>query len=131
LETGGALLAVTTVGLLLRQCGPGTRADHLWLSAGLVILAATALAVAGLIVGDAWSPAKARYAMAGNLAGTVMLAIAAFAPARRLRMRRRSVWLIAAALGGAVAAAAYLAGPGRASARSRRRGRTSGPSSAS
>ena len=41
LETGGSLLAVTTVVLLLRQCGLRSRADHLWLTAGLVILAAT------------------------------------------------------------------------------------------
>ena len=47
LETGGSLLAVTTVVLLLRQCGLRSRADHLWLTAGLVILAATSLTVAG------------------------------------------------------------------------------------
>ena len=34
LETGGSLLAVTTVALLLRQCGLRSRADHLWLTAG-------------------------------------------------------------------------------------------------
>src|SRR3954447_23645504 len=51
LETGGSLLAVTPVALLLRQCGPRPRADHLWLTAGLVTLAATALAVAGLVAG--------------------------------------------------------------------------------
>ena len=55
LETGGSLLAVTTVVLWLRQCGLRSRADHLWLTAGLVVLAATALAVAGLIVAGAWS----------------------------------------------------------------------------
>ena len=80
LETGGSLLAVTTVGLLLRQCGLRSRADHLWLTAGLVILALTSLSAAVLIVAGAWSPDKARYAMGGNLAGTLMLAIAAFAP---------------------------------------------------
>ena len=90
LETGGALLAVTTVGLLVRQCGLRSRADHLWLTAGLVVLAATSLVVAGLIVAGAWSPSQARYAMGGNLAGTVMLAIAAFAPTKRLRVRART-----------------------------------------
>ena len=73
LETGGSLLAVTTVVLLLRQCGLRSRADHLWLTAGLVILAATSLAVAGMIVGGAWAPDQARYAMGGNLAGMPML----------------------------------------------------------
>ena len=90
LETGGSLLAVTTVVLLLRQCGLRSRADHLWLTAGLVILAATALAVAGMIVAGAWSPTQARYAMGGNLAGTLMLAIAAFAPSRKLRVQPRT-----------------------------------------
>src|SRR3954464_13011869 len=74
LETGGSLLAVTTVGLLLRQCGLRSRADHLWLTTGLVVLGATALAVAGVIAGGAWSPADERYALAGNLAGATMLA---------------------------------------------------------
>jgi signal transduction histidine kinase len=114
LETGGSLLAVTTVALLLRQCGLRSRADHLWLTAGLVTLAATALAVAGAIVSGAWSPADERYEMAGNLAGSMMLAIAAFAPATRLRVRPRTVLLAATALGlvvAVVAAAAYAREP--------------------
>jgi signal transduction histidine kinase len=113
LETGGSLLAVTTVALLLRQCGLRSRADHLWLTAGLVILAATSLAVAGMIVGDAWSPEQARYAMGGNLAGTLMLAIAAFAPSRKLRVKPRTLLLGAGAVGLAVTAlASLLAGVG-------------------
>jgi signal transduction histidine kinase len=113
LETGGSLLAVTTVGLLLRQCGLRSRADHLWLTAGLVILAATSLAVAGMIVGGVWSPNQARFAMGGNLAGTVMLAIAAFAPSSKLRAKPRTLILGAGALGLAVAAlTALLAGVG-------------------
>jgi signal transduction histidine kinase len=115
LETGGSLLAVATVVLLLCQCGPASRADHLWLTAGLVTLAVTGLTVAGLVLGGAWSSTDARYSIAGNLAGTTMLAIAAFAPPRRLRVRRRTVWLWAAVLGLAIAAvAATLAGPGAA-----------------
>jgi signal transduction histidine kinase len=111
LETGGSLLAVTTVGLLLRQCGLRSRADHLWLTAGLVILALTSLVVASLIV--AWSPDKARYAMGGNLAGTLLLAIAAFAPSSKLRVRPRRILLAAGALGIVVfALAALLAGVG-------------------
>ncbi len=91
LETGGSLLAVTTVGLLVRQCGLRSRADHLWLTAGLVILALTSLTVAALVVAGGWSPDKARYAMGGNLAGTLMLAIAAFAPSRKLRVHPRRI----------------------------------------
>src|SRR3954462_15174636 len=98
LETGGALLAVATIGLLLRQCGPGQRADYLWLTSGLVILALTATTVAALIVIGTWSPDKARYAIAGNLAGTTMLAVAAFAPSR-LRVQRRTIWIAAGGLG--------------------------------
>jgi signal transduction histidine kinase len=113
LETGGSLLAVTTVALLLRQCGLRSRADHLWLTAGLVILAATSLAVAGLIVGGIWSPEMARYSMGGNLAGTMMLAIAAFAPSGKLRVKPRTLLIGAGALGLAVAAlASLLAGVG-------------------
>jgi signal transduction histidine kinase len=112
LETGGALLALATIGLLLRQCGPGQRADYLWLTSGLVILALTAITVATLIVVGVWSPDKARYAIGGNLAGTAMLAVAAFAPSR-LRVRRRTIWIAAGGLGLVLfAAAAYLAGPG-------------------
>ena len=111
LETGGSLLAVTTVVLLLRQCGLRSRADHLWLTAGLCILALTALSVAGMIIAGAWSPKEARYAMAGNLAGTVMLAIAAFAPTHKLRVRPRTILLSAAGLGVVLfALAALLAG---------------------
>jgi len=113
LETGGSLLAVTTVVLLLRQCGVRSRADHLWLTAGLVILAATALSVAGLIVAGVWSSDLARFSMGGNLAGTLMLAIAAFAPSRKLRVQPRTVLLSAGALGLVVASlAALLAGVG-------------------
>jgi signal transduction histidine kinase len=108
LETGGSLLAVATVVLLARQCGLRSRADHLWLTAGLVVLAATALAVAGMIVGGAWSAAEARYTTGASLAGTMMLAIAAFAPTRKLRVHPRTVLLSAAALGAVVAAAATV-----------------------
>ena len=116
LETGGSLLAVTTVVLLLRQCGLRTRADHLWLTAGLVILAGTSLTVAAMIVAGVWSPREARYAMGGQLAGTLMLAIAVFAPSRRLRVPPRRILVAAAALGlvvGAVAALLAGAGPAR------------------
>src|SRR3954464_6461500 len=106
LETGGSLLAVTTVGLLLRQCGVRSRADHLWLTAGLVILALTSLTVASLIVAGAWTPEKGRYSIGGNLAGTMMLAIAAFAPSRRLRVSPRRILISAGALGVAVFALA-------------------------
>jgi signal transduction histidine kinase len=112
LETGGALLAVATLALLLKQCGPGQRADYLWLTSGLVILALTAITVAIMIVVGGWSPDKARYAIGGNLAGTTMLAIAAFAPPR-LRVPRRTIWLAAAGLGLVLfGGSAYLAGPG-------------------
>src|SRR4051794_3490416 len=115
LETVGALLAVATVVALFRQCGRSSRADHIWLLAGLGVLAVTALAVAALIVAGAWSPREARYAMGGNLAGTLLLAVAAHAPARAPRIRRRTLWLLALALGAAVAAlAALLAGAGSA-----------------
>src|SRR3954468_19360033 len=60
LETGGSLVAVSTVALLVRQCGLRSRADHLWLVMGLTLLAATALGVAGTIVAGAWSPSDAR-----------------------------------------------------------------------
>jgi signal transduction histidine kinase len=113
LETGGSLLAVTTVGLLLRQCGLRSRADHLWLTAGLVILALTSLTVASLVVAGAWTPEKGRYSIGGNLAGTLMLAIAAFAPSSRLRVRPRRILIGAGALGIAVfALASLLAGVG-------------------
>jgi signal transduction histidine kinase len=108
LETGGSLLAVATVVLLARQCGFRSRADHLWLTAGLVVLAATALSVAGMIVADAWSTENARYAISANLAGTVMLAVAAFAPARKLRVPPWTVLLGAAGLGSVVAGTAIL-----------------------
>jgi signal transduction histidine kinase len=111
LESCGALLAVGTVGVLVRQCGTGSRADHVWLSAGLAVLAVTALAVAALIVAGTWSPRQARFAMGGNLGGTLLLAVAAYAPARA--PRRRALWLAAFAVGLAVAAlAAWLAGAG-------------------
>ena len=51
--------------------------------------------------------------MGGNLAGTLMLAIAAFAPSRKLRVQPRTVLLSAGALGLVVASlAALLAGVG-------------------
>jgi signal transduction histidine kinase len=112
LETGGSLLAVATVVLLARQCGLRSRADHLWLTAGLVVLAATSLTVGGLIVAGAWSIDGARYTISANLAGTVMLAIAAFAPATRLRVRPSLVLLAAAAIGTAIFAAVVLSGAG-------------------
>jgi signal transduction histidine kinase len=113
LETGGSLLAVTTVGLLLRQCGLRSRADHLWLTVGLIILAASAFSVAGLIVAGVWSPNKARFSMGAGLAGTTMLAVAAFAPTRRLRTHPRNVLLGAAALSAVIfGVAAWLAGTG-------------------
>jgi signal transduction histidine kinase len=113
LETGGSLLAVTTVGLLVRQCGLRSRADHLWLTAGLVILALTSLTVATLVVAGGWAAGLGRYAMGGNLAGTLMLAIAAFAPSRKLRVHPRQILWAAGVLGVAVfALASLLAGVG-------------------
>jgi signal transduction histidine kinase len=101
LETGGALIAVATVSLLVRHCGPGSRADHIWLSMGLAVLALTALGVSVVMVADGWHRELARFALAGNLAGTSLLAVAAFAP-ERLRVRRRTVVLGAAGGGLAV-----------------------------
>jgi signal transduction histidine kinase len=117
LETGGSLLAVSTVALLVRQCGLRSRADHLWLVMGLVVLAATALGVAGLIVGGEWTPVEARYAMGANLAGTFMLAVAAHAPASPLRVRRRTLIATAAVLGAAIFSAAVLLAGGAAPTR--------------
>jgi signal transduction histidine kinase len=120
LETGGSLVAVTTVALMLRQCGLRSRADHLWLVMGLVALAGTALGVAAMIVAGVWSPSEARYAMAGNLAGTMMLAVAAHAPARQLRVSPAAVLVGAAAFGALAAAVAVVfagAGPQLADAR--------------
>src|SRR3954452_6367190 len=113
LETGGSLLAVVTVALMLSQRGPRSRADHLWLTAGLVTLAATALAAAGVIVGGACSPTEERYVLAGELAGSVMLVSAAFAPTSRLRVRPRTILLAATASGLAVAAGGVLIGADR------------------
>jgi signal transduction histidine kinase len=110
LETGGSLVAVTTVGLLVRQCGLRSRADHLWLMMGLVLLAATALGVAAMIVAGAWSPGEARYVTAANLVGTLMLAIAAHAPARNLRVRRSTLVALATALGAVVFTVALALG---------------------
>jgi signal transduction histidine kinase len=109
LATGGSLLAVTTAVLLARQCGLRSRADHLWLTAGLVILAATSLAVASMIVAGVWSLEAARYTTAASLAGSSMLAIAALAPSSRLRSHPRTLLLGAAALGATVGGAAPLA----------------------
>jgi signal transduction histidine kinase len=108
LETGGALLAATTVVLLVRQCGLRSRPDHLWLTLGLVVLASTSLAVAGMIVAGSWSASQARYAMGGNLAGTVLLAVAAFAPATRLKVRARMIYAPGLLLAAVVFAAAAL-----------------------
>jgi signal transduction histidine kinase len=53
----------------------------------------------------------ARLSLGGNLAGTVMLAIAAYAPARAVRTPRRRLWLYAAGLGlGLAGLAALMAG---------------------
>ncbi|MDA0161130.1 histidine kinase [Solirubrobacter ginsenosidimutans] len=83
------------------------------MTAGLVILALTSLVVAGLVVADSWSPNEARYSMGGNLAGTLMLAIAAFAPSRKLRVNPRRILIGAGALGIVVfALASVLAGAG-------------------
>src|SRR3954454_3629223 len=115
LETGGSLLAVTTVGLLLRQCGVRSRADHLWLTAGLMILALTSLVAAGGLIAGGWTHNDARYVMGGNLAGTLMLAVAAFAPSTKLRVHPRTVLAGAAVLGlAAFALASVLAGVGTA-----------------
>ena len=85
LETGGSLLAVTTVALLVRQCGLRSRADHLWLTLGLVVLAATSLGVAGLIVARRMvARSKRATPWAAISRARVLLAIAAFAPTGRV-----------------------------------------------
>ena len=115
LETGGSLLAVTTVGLLVRQCGLRSRADHLWLTAGLVILALTSLTVASLVV------AGGLVARQGALRHGRQPRGHADARDRRVRARRRKLRVRprrhparrAAALGVAVfALASLLAGVG-------------------
>jgi signal transduction histidine kinase len=99
---------------LVRQCGLRSRADHWWLMMGLIVLAATALGVATTIVAGVWSPREARLAMSANLVGTLMLAIAAHAPTRPLRVHRSTLALFAAGLGSLVFAGALVlisAGP--------------------
>src|SRR5262249_25585564 len=71
------------------------------------------------IVAHEWTPRDVRFAMGANLAGTVMLAVAAYAPARPARVRRRNIWLGAAvAWLGLAALAALLAAGGPHVARS-------------
>jgi signal transduction histidine kinase len=79
------------------------------LTAGLTVLAVTALTVAALIVAGTWTPREARYAMGGNLGGTLLLAVAAYAPARAPRVSRRVLWAAALTLALVVAGLAALA----------------------
>jgi signal transduction histidine kinase len=108
LDTGVALTGLLATAIIVRGWRDGPRLDRLALAAGLAVLVLTSAALTTLLAVVPGAGPRAEIAVTGGLVGAVLLAVGAFAPARRPQHARSAV-LGTAAL--TVAALALVAGP--------------------
>jgi signal transduction histidine kinase len=108
LDTAVTLTGLLATAIIVRGWRDGPRLDRLAIAAGLAVLVLTSAALTTLLAVVPGTGPRAEIAVTGGLVGAVLLAVGAFAPARRPR-RARSAVLGTAAL--TVAALALVAGP--------------------
>jgi signal transduction histidine kinase len=91
LDTAVALTALLATAIIVRGWRDGPRVDRLAIAAGLVVLALTSAALTTLLTAAPGAGPRAEIAMTGGLVGSVLLAVGAFAPARRPLRARHAV----------------------------------------
>jgi signal transduction histidine kinase len=91
LETGTALIGLVATAIVVRGWQEGLRLDRLLTAAGLALIAITSAALAGMLAVSPGDGPRGIVALTGMLVGSLLVAMGAFAPARRLASPRTAV----------------------------------------
>ena len=84
LETGTALIGLVATAIVVRGWRAGPRLDRLIVAAGLAVIAVTVAALAAMVAISPGEGPRGLVGMTGMLAGSMLVAFGAYAPARRL-----------------------------------------------
>ena len=109
LDTGVAVVGLLATAIVVRGRRDDPRFDHLAIAAGLGVIAVTGAVLATLLAVAPGSGPRGLIALTGTFAGAVLLAAAAFVPARRPRNPRLAALAAAAIALGAIALVAWPA----------------------
>jgi signal transduction histidine kinase len=91
LETGTALIGLVATAIVVRDWRDHPRLDRLVIAAGLAVIALTAAALAAMLAIPLGAGPRGHVALTGMLAGSLLVAVGAFAPARRVAAPRACV----------------------------------------
>ncbi len=84
LETGTALIGLVATVIVIRGWRDGPRLDRLILGAGLAVIAATSAVLATMVAVSPGDGPRGLVGLTGMFAGSLLVCVGAFAPARRL-----------------------------------------------
>jgi signal transduction histidine kinase len=106
LETGTALIGLVATAIVVRGWRDAPRLDRLLIATGLSVIALTSAALAAMAAIEPGAGPRGLVGLSGMLAGTLLVGVGAFAPARPVAVPRRAVatTLLVAALAALAAA---------------------------
>jgi signal transduction histidine kinase len=84
LETGTALIGLVATTIVIRGWRDGPRLDRLIVAAGLAVIAITSAVLASMVAISPGGGPRGLVGLTGMLAGSLLIGVGAFAPARRL-----------------------------------------------
>lgn len=105
LDTGVAVMGLLATAIVVRGWRDGPRVDRLAIAAGLAVMAVTSAVLTTLLAVAPGSGPRGMIGVTGTFVGSVLLAIGAFAPARRPREPRTAAIAAVCLTVGAVAVA--------------------------
>jgi signal transduction histidine kinase len=85
LETGTALIGLLATAIVVRGWRDGPRLDRLIIASGLAVIAVTSAVLAAMVAISPGEGPRGLVALTGMLAGSLLVGVGAFAPARRLK----------------------------------------------
>jgi signal transduction histidine kinase len=109
LETGTALIGLVATGIVIRGWRDGLQLDRLVIAAGLAVTALTSAALTAMLAIEPGAGPRGTVGLTGMLVGALLIALGAFAPARRPRASRTAVAITAVVV--VLAALGAAAGP--------------------
>jgi signal transduction histidine kinase len=106
LETGTAVIGLLATAIVARGWRDGPRLDRLVMATGLAVISLTSAALAAMLAVEPGSGPRGVVGLTGMLVGSLLVAVGAFAPARRLVAPGRAAAGMAVLAAGVLAAAA-------------------------